>query len=417
MNSLGAVKDKSASLIVEISERLTRNLPTKPQAIVLTGSFARNEGSVLMDSDRIRVLGDMEFMVVFPVGVARGPLQVSLDQLAKQLKEEFARRGADCDLEFRAITSEYFDSLRPQIFGYELLAHGRTVWGDPLILSGIRRFSRGAIPRWDAWRMLHNRIIEQLEWFDQITARRDRILHLHYQVIKCYLDLATTLLIFANKYEDTYASRSLALSKWADEAGSNQGLEFLPELAQRVTACTAFKLDPNKSLMPLGVRFESEDNELLSGDLRRAVLELVPVVRQIWRWEAATLARISNTADVTDDAMQIAVLRSQPVAEKLRGWARLMLMPTLRREQGFFSQLSRLALQGSPRYLVYAVAARLYFKLPALLSDQLADDALAGSDRLLPISFEDSKSESRAWWRLRREVLMGYRVFLRNHFA
>jgi hypothetical protein len=417
MNSSGAVEDKTASLIEEISEQLASKLPTKPRAIVLTGSFARNEGSVLLASNRFRVLGDMEFMVVFPTGVARGPLQVSLDQQAKQLKEEFASRGTDCDLEFRAITSEYFYALRPQIFGYELLVHGQTVWGDPSVLSVIQKFSREAIPRWDAWRMLHNRIIEQLEWFDQSTACPDKVLRLHYQIIKCYLDLATTLLIFAGKYEDTYASRSVALSKWADEAGAYRGLEFLPELARRVKACTAFKLDPNTSAMPLGVRFQFEDTELLSSDLRRAVLELVPLLRQIWRWEAAMLARISNAADETDESLQTAVLRSQPIAEKLRGWARLALMPTLRRERGFFSNFSRLALQGSPRYLVYAVAAPLYFKLPALVSDQLTEDALTRSDRLLPIRFEDSKNESRAWWRLRREVLTGYRVFLRNHFA
>lgn len=417
MTSHRTVKDEIESLIREISDQLTGNLPTKPQAIVLTGSFARDEGSILIDTNRFRVLGDMEFMVVFPVGVARGPLQEFLDQQAKQLKEEFARRGVDCDLEFRAITSKYFFSLCPQIFGYELLAHGRTVWGDRSILSGIRKFPREAIPRRDAWRMLHNRIIEQLEWCDQIAGCREKILRLYYQAIKCYLDLATTLLIFVGKYEDTYSCRSVALSKWAAEGGSNHGLEFLPELARRVTACTAFKLDPNTSAAPLGVRFQSDDTELFSSDLRRAVIELVPLVHQIWRWEAAMLARISTTADMADDNLQIAVFRSQAVAEKLRGWARLVLMPNLRRERGFFSHLSRLALRGSPRYLVYAVAARLYFELPALLSDQLVGNTPVGLYRSLPISFEGSRSEPRIWWRLRRDVLKSYSFFLRNHSA
>ena len=413
-----AVHEKTASMIAEICESLASHLPTPPRAIVLTGSFARDEGSVLMVSNRFRVLGDMEYMVVFPVGVDRGPLQESLDQQAKQLKQELASRGMDCDLEFRAITSEYLHDLRPQIFGYELLAHGRTVWGDSSVLSAISKFSREAIPRWDAWRMLNNRIVEQLEWIDRITAyHRERLMRLYYQLIKCHIDLATTLLVFAGKYEGTYAGRWAALTNWASEAGSKPGLEFLRPLAAKVAACTAYKLDPNAAANPLAVRIDADDAEVFRSDLRRALTDLVPLVREIWRWEAASFAGGADNPDVTDDALQRAVLRSQPVTEKFRGWAKLLLMPAVRQERGFFDRLSRLAFRGSPRYLVYGVAAQLYFELPAALSGRVGTDALADLDRFLPVSFEENKSEQRPWWRLRDDVLKSWRVFLRNHFA
>ena len=412
------IQRKIASIIGEICEGLASRLSIQPKAIVLTGSFARGEGSVLATPNGFRVLGDMEYMVVFPMGVNRGPLQEFLDRQAKQLKAELASQEVDCDLEFRAITSEYFLALRPQLFGYELLAHGRTVWGDASILSGIPKFPKEAIPRWDAWRMLNNRIIEQLESADRIPAcDPNKLLQIYYQLIKCHIDLATTLLVFAGKYESTYAARSKALAKWASEAGAQPNLGFLRPLAEKVAACTAYKLDPNAAPNPLAVRTDAREIEMFRNDLNRALTDLVPLVREIWRWEAAAFSGAMGIQDASDRALQSAVLRSQPIGEKFRGWAKLMLMPTTRKEKGYWSRFSRLVFRGSPRYLVYGVAAQLYFAMPLVLSDQPNSDDLAGLDSLLPVRFEENESERRMWWRLRGDVLKSWRVFLRTHFA
>lgn len=415
---IAAVKRKTSSLIAEICESLTSRLPTKPQSIVLTGSFARDEGSVLATSNRFRVLGDMEFMVVFPLGVDRGPLQESLDQHAERLKRELSSRGVDCDLEFRAITSEYFRALRPHIFGYELLAHGRTVWGDATFLSAIPKFPRRAIPKWDAWRMLNNRIVEQLEWIGQITSYSpDKLLYIYYQLIKCHIDLATSLLVFAERYEDTYAARSRAFAEWAAEEDSHKEVKFLRLLAQRVTACTAFKLNPNSAAIPLSVRVSALDHEDFRGDLRQALIDLVPLVRETWRWEAEALAHNANSPELTDASLQSAVLRMQPMGEKCRGWAKLLNMPTVRQEPGFWGRFVRLAFQGSPRYLVYGVAAQLFFQLPSALSNGGATDAAADLDWQLPVRFAGNECQRGPWWRLREDVMKSWRLFLRTHLA
>ncbi|HEV2287814.1 MAG TPA: hypothetical protein VGR81_02560 [Candidatus Acidoferrales bacterium] len=413
-----AIKKKIGSTIAEVCESLVGRLAIRPVAVVLTGSFARDEGSVLATSDRFCILGDMEYMVVFPVRVDRAPLQAFLDQQAKELKIELASRGVDCDLEFRAITPEYFHGLRPQIFGYELLTHGQTVWGDSSLLSAVPRFSREAIPQSDAWRMLNNRIIEQLEWADGIAAYdRDKLVHLHYQLIKCHIDLATTLLVFTGNYESTYAARSKALAKWASEAGSKPGLEFLRPLMEKVSACTAYKLDPHATPNPLGVNANTGDAETFSNELARALTDLVPLVREIWRWEATTFSGTKNAMDATDSALQEAVLRNQPLGEKSRGWAKLALMQPVRREQGFWGNALRLALRGSPRYLVYGVAAQLYFALPEAIPNHVNSDTLAELGQFLPVRFKENEREERMWWGLRSDVLKSWRVFLRTHFA
>lgn len=416
--TLLAAEMHSESLAREVSDLLVSRLSTQPRAIVITGSFARNEGSVLITGNRIRVLGDMEYMVVFAPGVNRGLLQRELDGHAKQLRTELKSRGIECDLEFRAIEPQYFYSLTPQIFGYELLTHGRAVWGDPSVLSAVPKPVRESIPQWDAWRMLNNRIIEQLEWSDQIEAySRDQLDRLYYQLIKCHIDLATTLLIFAGRYADTYAARADALCKWAFEMESVPRMKFLHFIAQRVAACTAFKLDPNNAPVPLGVRVRAADAEVFRADLRAALIDFVPLVHEIWRWEAVAFGCCSTGADVPDETVLRAVLARQPLKEKIRGWAKLALMPSVREQPAFARRLLPLISRGSPRYLVYAVAAQLYFKLPGILTGGVADEVVEPLERLLPVHFAQNNDECRPWWRLRADVISSWHAFLRTHFA
>jgi len=413
-----ALKRRVESLIEEICESLVSRLPARPKAIVLTGSFARDEGSVLLARDHIRVLGDMEYMVVFSPGADRGPLQKFLDEQAVQLRNELFSRGVYCDLEFRAVYPEYFHALSPQIFGYELLSRGRTVWGDSSVLATTPRFPVEAIPRWDAWRMLNNRTVEQLFWVERIThSDRVELLRLYYQLVKCHIDLCTTLLVFAGKYEDTYAGRSASLTRWASGMSAGPAVEFLPALAKKVAACTAFKLDPNGAEPPLIVRIHADDTETFRDDLRRALVDLTPLVQKIWCWEAAEFAQGNHDAETPRHALQLAVLRKQPVAEKLRGWAKLMTMRQVRSEKNFVNRLGSLLLKGSPRYLVYGVAADLYFQVPAVLSGAIDERTLAISEALLPVTFAANQAETRLWWRLRADVLDSWHTFLRNHWA
>lgn len=412
------LKTRTESMIQEVCDSLTSRLSVRPEAIVLTGSFARDEGSVLMTGERLRVLGDMEYMVIFSPGADRRALQKFLDEHAVQLRTELFSRGMYCDLEFRATYPEYFHKLSPQIFGYELLSRGRTVWGDSSVLATAPRFPVESIPQWDAWRMLNNRIVEQLYWMDRITCSdRDELLRWYYQLIKCHIDLCTTVLVFAGKYEDTYAGRSAALTRWASGLSAGPAAEFLAGLAKEVAACTAFKLDPNGAEPPLRVRMHSDDTETFRDDLRRALIRLTPLVEKIWCWEAAEFARSGQSPQLPRHELQLAVLRKQPITEKLRGWAKLVTMSSVRKERKFVNRLSRLLLKGSPRYLVYGVASDLYFQVPAVLSGRVDEQSLGTSQSLLPVTFAENQAETRLWWRLRADVLDSWHIFLRTHWA
>jgi hypothetical protein len=77
----------------------------------------------------------------------------------------------------------------------------------------------------------------------------------------------------------------------------------------------------------------------------------------------------------------------------------------------------RLLRVGSPRYLVYRVAAHLYFELPNLLADKKLPQELLELERLLPAVFPPSAGGKHNWRELNSSVLAGWRLFLRNHWA
>ena len=398
----------------EIGGRVADRLPTPPAAVLLTGSFARGEGSILRDKDRLQVLSDMEFMVVNSRGADINRAQQFLDEEAHNTGKYLARQGIECEVEFNSVHRDYLNRVHPAIFSYELMAHARTVWGDAKILTAAPRFPISAIPRWDAWRLLNNRLLEQLQWAE-ISARwevRD-LRAAFYHALKCYLDMATVILIFAGHYRSRYGERAAALETWA-RAATREDAPFAEDLAERVAACTTFKLRPGFGVRPLGVDLSAEP-EMLSGEVRRAIAELIRMFHLVWRW--AGNAFIGTTGrPVNDDlALQNAVMRTQPRREKLRGWAKLALMPEVRRRPDFFSRMGRLLLKGSPRYLVYTVASNLCFRLPEILNGMTPE--LTDQEELLPVTFVHEPVADSAWWRLRDDVLSGWRLFLRNHWA
>lgn len=401
-------------IVHEIGEQVASSLPGKPAAILLTGSFARGEGSVLQQGNQLKMLSDLEFLVVCPSGAEPERVQQTVNDKAHELCAWLASRGVECEIEFSAVDHNYLSDLRPAIFSYELLTHARTVWGDDKILATARRFPASEIPRWDAWRMLNNRLLEQLQWAD-ISPRWGlrELQSAFYHVVKCYLDMATAILIFAGQYRSRYGERADALEAWAGTA-SKEGVAFANELADRVSSCTAFKLHPDFGTLPLGVDLSQEPQRLCE-DVRRTIVELVHTFHQVWRWAGNTFLGSKGKFLEEDVALQDAVLRSQPLREKLRGWAKLALMPEVRRRPQFLQHICRLLFKGSPRYLIYTVASNLYFRLPDVI-DGITPE-VEDQESLLPVSFADRANVEGGWWRLRADVLFGWRLFLRNHWA
>lgn len=399
-----------------VVDGLLQRLSVQPRTVVLTGSVARGEGSAVWHEGRLRVLGDMEFLVIFEQGTNRGFLQRELDRHAQELGAELAASTLECELEFRAIYAEYFQAITPHIFGYELLQHGRTVWGDATILASAPRWPASAIPLWDAWRMLNNRMLEQLQWAGALIDSDDKgeLAQIFYHLIKCHLDFATATLLFAGRYTDSYAGRALEFERWASHQGDPPP-QFVREMAEKVESCTAFKLHPDANESLFGIDTEGMSAAEIRRELRKAMSKFADAAEQAWNWTARILCEESGSSPGGD--LLPAVLATQPQKAKVRAWAKLMSMPEVRRQRGFGARALRMWRKGTPRYLVYFVAAQLYFLMPAVLAGKTPAAVAAEWEALLPVTFDEFQAEERPWWRLRANVLKGWRCFLRNHWS
>src|SRR5438874_2926540 len=94
-----------------------------------------------------------------------------------------------CKIDCSAVRPDYFWKLRPNVYSYELLTHGRVCSGDAQTFANARRFTAAEIPCEDGWRMLCNRLTELLEVFpgkgaSSLDSAAD------YRVVKLNLDLA-----------------------------------------------------------------------------------------------------------------------------------------------------------------------------------------------------------------------------------
>lgn len=319
--------------------------PGRLRAVILTGSLARDEGTWRVDGGRARVLGDAEFLVVLaddaPLLEAAG-----VRSLTDRIEARLAALGVVCAVTLSPVHAVYLRRLRPTIFTYELQACGRVVWGDPAILSLAPTVAASEIPLEDGWRLLCNRLVEQLEVAPgarDVTGLADAAL---YRTVKLVLDMATSFLVFTGQYEPTYRLRAERLRALAREPASSDRHPFrLEPFARLVSACTEWKLDGGDGPLPEGVSWD--------GVIERA--------RRLWRWE---LLRLSGSSpELPDHALLEEWLKRQPIRERARGWLHLLRKCGWHRSYRLWPRWTRLAWRGSPRYLVYAAACRLLFEL------------------------------------------------------
>src|SRR5206468_12625217 len=120
-------------------------------------------------------------------------------------------------IDFGLVAPDYCLKLPPHIFSFELKACGKQVFGQADVLSQIPEFSVAQILREDAWRLLCNRLMELLEYSeDLVVPDTKQTARLRYKLAKLSLDMATSFLIFKGHSAPTYAERCASLLALAE---------------------------------------------------------------------------------------------------------------------------------------------------------------------------------------------------------
>ncbi len=393
----------------EVTRLATNKFVNQLHAIVLTGSLARDEATFVQELQGWKLLGDSEFLLVFREGFSL-PSGRMLNFLCREIEKEAAANGLECQVTLGAVYPSFLRELQPHIFSYEFRTCGKVVWGEPTILSLVPFFSPSEIPLEDAWRLLCNRMIELLEVAPQLPERPNALPRtVFYRTVKLYLDMATSLLVFAGAYEPTYLKRAERLRKLTQDPTIRYEFPFdLHSFSQRVSSCTEAKL--------LGTSVDNYQSSTGTSAVGLAFWEEAITYGQLlWRWE---VARLTNTRDqVSDRQLLWKWMRLQPVHGRLRGWLYVLRKQGWHRSWRQWPRWMRRAWRASPRYWVYAVTRELFFSLPRLMkSDSQKPHVDADWEELrswLPRLRNLKRSkELPVWKELAADLVSNYREFL-----
>jgi glycosyltransferase involved in cell wall biosynthesis len=376
--------------------------------IILTGSLARNEGTFLAVNSGWRLLGDAEFLLILKDGQPE-PRAAAINALSQGIEKRLRQRRLECPVCLAPAHADYLQQLKPHIFAYELRTCGRVVFGDPYLLSLIPEFGANEIPREDAWRLLCNRMIEMLEVVTALAARPESLPgDVFYRTVKLYLDMATSLLIFAGAYQPTYRLRAKTLQEFARTAGAGQAFPFdLSDFARRVAACTEWKLSGETDV---GQRAVTGDN----GHGFKFWEDAILYAHLLWRWE---LERMTGMRVQASDRELLGKWTGlQPAASRVRGWLYVARKQGWQRSWRDWPRWARHAWRASPRYCVYAAAGELFFRLPCLIQPEdrrppnKADwEAMLS---MLPMSTRRGSSKVYSWTELAAGIVANYQQFL-----
>ena len=361
-------------------------------ALVLTGSVARDEATWVPQGTGRKLLGDAEFLLVFQPGFSEPP-PASIERLEQEIQTALGGEGIVAHVQLAPVHPRYFRDLQPRVFAYELQQCGRVVWGDASILALIPHFTAADIPLEDAWRLLANRMIEFLEAATEVeNVGQEMPDLLRYRTAKLYLDMATSLLLFAGLYAPGYEERQRRLQRLADGAQAGESWPFpLGPFAQQVSLATALKLQGTcRSGTAGGVESWKEA-------LRYA--------RLLWDWELARL--VEAPAGHDGGELMRRWMRRQSLAG-LRGWMFAWRACGWLRSFPNWPRWLRLASGGSPRYWVYLAAHILFCQLPAALSGGAEAKEFAAALRALPLVRHADKGQAPSWKQLVDEVAWNY---------
>jgi len=313
------------------------------EAVVLTGSLARGEGSVLLRKHHARLLGDIEFLVIVRGAFDWRWARNEFAQLSRRATEGIGQNGYLAKIEFQPAGLIYLrKNIRPSIFAYELFRYGRVVSGRSDILEEIRPFGTENIPKEDALNLLMNRFVELMLLVEHNRNNSGHPEAVNYQVIKTILDLAGSALAFTGQHVPLYAKRKDAfrglLASDTELQGTTPALETIEEQLDMATRC---KLAPTVEAVGQ------------TDGLNQRVETTLECARALWLWE---MRRLLGRPKAQFKELVDGYLRQERLQQRLKGWAKFYLHP-LRPVRTFFpARASRLLFQGSPQRLTYAVA-------------------------------------------------------------
>jgi hypothetical protein len=317
--------------------------PQNIDAIILTGSTARGEASVLPIAADYRLLGDLEFLVIVRAPFDWPAMRRRMHELSCQATRDIGAEGYHASIEYGPAGRIYLQrNIRPSIFAYDLRTHGRVLWQQVDIWPDMCPVSVEEIPREDALNLLMNRLVELLMLDARGGCTEPRAMQDQaYHLVKVMLDLAGSALAFAGRHVSRYSERSRdfrdLLDTSPDLCAALRDVDHFVATLEQAVAC---KLDPT--------------------DIRLALPDPAAATRQhtvwsldLWLWEVQHLLGLPAT---TFRHTLEAYLARETLKARLKGWGKFLRHPLRPAHALSWPRLLRHLFRTSPQTLTYAAA-------------------------------------------------------------
>jgi len=232
LNETPRVKDELERIVDAIVSSIL-NIFT-PDAILLTGSWGRGEGTVLEKGGAIKILSDFEIVVVTKSMRFRETMVL----LAKKLSSELNVEINIAVIHPKRFLSNQTRNLsfgfgRPSIVMYEIKDASKVLYGTEDILR-LNPIKPDQIPVWEGLRLLLNRLIEGAYY-------RERSFKEQYRrfLAKIIMSCGDAALIMQGRYHFSYEKRRKILREHLRERGP---LAFMSDFADIIQRAYRFKL-------------------------------------------------------------------------------------------------------------------------------------------------------------------------------
>lgn len=244
--------DEAIEAQLHVIIKQIRNHFSKIDAIILTGGFARGEGSVLIkENNQIIPLKDYDLVVITNERISSQKYYQLMDIIHEDLQIPSHWYGGsapgDFHINIEFIPAQKINRLPPDLSNYELKVNGKTLYGKNYLNS--IKIQPNQISLASGIRFLCNKLIGLLEnhpWNSNVTPETKKGQALLYECAKTYIEICTALSLAGRFYAPTYQERAILFEKKYSRLMPELQL-LMPYLPERIKNSTQYKLKPESN--------------------------------------------------------------------------------------------------------------------------------------------------------------------------
>jgi len=238
--------------VILICEKIRKRIPNV-LSIMMTGGFARGEGSVKIENGKIFPYNDYDIQVISSEKIEKDMVDKISIEISKELgykgivnfypfKKEEQKMKENFYIDLKCDALSELKKLLPRIRTYELKNNSKILYGEDLRYL-IPDYKLRDIPLSEGAKLLLDRMSQMIEYYS-IEGRYDKEF-LNYIIQQVYAACCTSLLLLSRKYQVGY-KKSMNIFKKTYKQDFPELYKEFPNLDKKIEQFIEWKINPAK---------------------------------------------------------------------------------------------------------------------------------------------------------------------------